>query len=55
MCVKCEHDLFSSNAKFEHSTPWPAFSETLLPNSLHKRPETAEVFKVSIIDSVSLF
>ena len=46
VCVKCGFDLFSSNAKYEHSSPWPAFSETLRPDSLYKRPETAEIFKV---------
>lgn len=46
VCVKCGHDLFSSNSKYEHSSPWPAFSETLRPDSLYKKPETAEVFKI---------
>ena len=46
VCVKCGFDLFSSNAKYEHSSPWPAFSETLRPDSLYKKPETVEVFKV---------
>lgn len=46
VCVKCGHDLFSSKSKFEHSSPWPAFNETLRPDSLYKKPETATAFKV---------
>lgn len=39
-CLECGHPLFSSKAKYAHHTPWPAFSDTVLPNSLKKIPET---------------
>lgn len=46
VCAKCKHDLFSSKAKYKHSSPWPAFSETLRADSLVKRMETQTAYKV---------
>ena len=40
VCCKCEHPLFSSVAKYEHQTPWPAFSTPLRSDSLSKKPES---------------
>uniref|UniRef100_A0A8D2QRM2 Methionine sulfoxide reductase B1 n=1 Tax=Zosterops lateralis melanops TaxID=1220523 RepID=A0A8D2QRM2_ZOSLA len=34
VCAKCGHELFSSRAKYEHSSPWPAFTETLRGDSV---------------------
>ncbi|XP_045045828.2 methionine-R-sulfoxide reductase B1 isoform X2 [Desmodus rotundus] len=39
VCAKCGYELFSSRAKYAHSSPWPAFTETIHPNSVAKRPE----------------
>eukprot|EP00094_Tigriopus_californicus_P011141 TCALIF_10751-PA protein Name:"Similar to MSRB1 Methionine-R-sulfoxide reductase B1 (Pongo abelii)" AED:0.23 eAED:0.23 QI:184/1/0.66/1/1/0.66/3/0/80 len=38
-CLECDHPLFSSKAKYPHHTPWPAFSDTVQPDSLKKIPE----------------
>ncbi|KAK7868441.1 hypothetical protein R5R35_011198 [Gryllus longicercus] len=38
-CVKCNYELFSSLSKYEHDTPWPAFSTPLHEDSLSKVPE----------------
>ncbi|XP_064317458.1 methionine-R-sulfoxide reductase B1 isoform X2 [Phalacrocorax carbo] len=37
VCAKCGHELFSSHAKYEHSSPWPAFTETIHEDSVSKR------------------
>ncbi|XP_075936842.1 methionine-R-sulfoxide reductase B1-A-like [Anarhichas minor] len=37
VCSECGHELFSSMSKFEHSSPWPAFSETIHEDSVSKR------------------
>lgn len=39
VCSKCDYPLFSSHAKYEHQTPWPAFTTPLRPDSLSKKPE----------------
>ncbi|CAL1537404.1 unnamed protein product [Lymnaea stagnalis] len=46
VCVKCGHELFSSRSKYEHSSPWPAFTETVHPDSVHKIPESPSAIKV---------
>ncbi|XP_061089212.1 methionine-R-sulfoxide reductase B1b isoform X2 [Conger conger] len=38
VCASCGHKLFSSRSKFEHSSPWPAFTETIREDSVTKRP-----------------
>uniref|UniRef100_A0A3P8SSJ4 Methionine sulfoxide reductase B1 n=1 Tax=Amphiprion percula TaxID=161767 RepID=A0A3P8SSJ4_AMPPE len=38
--------LFSSKSKFEHSSPWPAFSETIHEDSVSKQPEAWGPLKV---------
>ncbi|KAG7459460.1 hypothetical protein MATL_G00210860 [Megalops atlanticus] len=47
VCSKCGHQLFSSRSKFEHSTPWPAFSETIQEDSVSKQQEKWGAYKVS--------
>uniref|UniRef100_A0A8C9RB60 Methionine sulfoxide reductase B1b n=1 Tax=Scleropages formosus TaxID=113540 RepID=A0A8C9RB60_SCLFO len=42
----CKHPLFSSRSKYEHSSPWPAFIETLREDSVTKHMETLSAFKV---------
>ena len=46
-CSKCEAELFHSTKKFEHSSPWPAFTDTVGPKVLSKRPDGPMAFKVS--------
>ena len=45
-CAECERPLFSSVAKFAHSTPWPAFEQTIEKDSLHKKEEKKGTYKV---------
>ena len=46
-CSKCGAELFHSTKKFEHSSPWPAFTETVTPDCLSKRQESTSALKVS--------
>ena len=46
VCSKCDHELFGSQSKYKHETPWPAFSQTKHENSLSKRLESKGAFKV---------
>ena len=39
-CVKCGNDLFHGKSKYDHHTPWPAFSETIREDSVRKEIET---------------
>ena len=47
MCSKCGNELFYSTKKFKHSSPWPAFTETVKPDSVSKKAESPSAFKVS--------
>ena len=49
VCKECGHDLFRSEAKYEHETPWPAFTKTILPDSVSKREERKGALKVKYI------
>ena len=46
VCSKCDHELFGSQSKYKHETPWPAFSQTKHENSLSKKLESKGAFKV---------
>ncbi|CAB1342355.1 unnamed protein product [Coregonus sp. 'balchen'] len=46
VCAQCGHQLFSSRSKYEHSSPWPAFTETVLQDSVSKHEERPGAFKV---------
>lgn len=46
VCSKCGNELFHSTKKFEHSSPWPAFTETVKPDSVAKHKESASALKV---------
>uniref|UniRef100_A0A3Q3GVK8 Methionine sulfoxide reductase B1 n=2 Tax=Labrus bergylta TaxID=56723 RepID=A0A3Q3GVK8_9LABR len=46
VCSKCDHQLFSSRSKFEHSSPWPAFTETVKEDSVSKHEERPGAYKV---------
>ncbi|RXG54908.1 Methionine-R-sulfoxide reductase B1 [Armadillidium vulgare] len=39
VCSECGNKLFSSICKFEHDTPWPAFTNPITPDSVSKVPE----------------
>uniref|UniRef100_A0A8C4K7S4 Methionine sulfoxide reductase B1 n=1 Tax=Dromaius novaehollandiae TaxID=8790 RepID=A0A8C4K7S4_DRONO len=47
VCTKCGYELFSSRAKYEHSSPWPAFTETIHEDSVSKYEERPGALKVS--------
>lgn len=49
VCSQCSHPLFSSRSKFPHSSPWPAFTETIREDSVTKMMETLTVFKVGLM------
>uniref|UniRef100_A0A673IYF9 Methionine sulfoxide reductase B1b n=1 Tax=Sinocyclocheilus rhinocerous TaxID=307959 RepID=A0A673IYF9_9TELE len=46
VCFQCGHPLFSSRSKYEHSSPWPAFTETIREDSVTKHMETLTAYKV---------
>lgn len=56
VCAKCGYELFSSRSKYAHSSPWPAFTETVYADSVTKRPEKnrPEALKVGVIVLVSV-
>lgn len=47
VCAKCGYELFSSRSKYEHSSPWPAFTETVHEDSVTRVKEPREAYKVS--------
>uniref|UniRef100_A0A7M4FAC7 Methionine sulfoxide reductase B1 n=1 Tax=Crocodylus porosus TaxID=8502 RepID=A0A7M4FAC7_CROPO len=47
VCSKCGYELFSSQAKYEHSSPWPAFTQTVHTDSVSKYEERPGALKVS--------
>ena len=47
VCSKCDHELFSSKKKFDHSSPWPAFTETVREDSVVKHEERPDALKVN--------
>ncbi len=49
VCSHCGYELFSSRSKFEHSTPWPAFAETLRSDSVAKHKQGPMTYKVIIV------
>lgn len=49
VCAKCGHELFASRAKYEHSSPWPAFTETIHQDSVSKRKDRPGALKVPML------
>ncbi|KAJ7306110.1 hypothetical protein JRQ81_010476 [Phrynocephalus forsythii] len=45
-CSRCGYELFSSKSKYAHSSPWPAFTETIHEDSVSKYLERPGAFKV---------
>lgn len=48
VCSRCDHELFSSQQKYKHSSPWPAFNETIKPDSVSKYEESPGALKVCL-------
>lgn len=46
-CSKCNAELFRSTTKYEHSSPWPAFNDTVTKDCLSKRSDGPSALKVS--------
>jgi len=46
VCSECDHELFASFQKYEHQTPWPAFTSTLHEDSVSKHEERPNALKV---------
>lgn len=46
VCSQCANPLFSSRSKYAHSSPWPAFTETIHKDSVTKVMETLTAYKV---------
>nr|XP_056722160.1 methionine-R-sulfoxide reductase B1 [Euleptes europaea] len=46
VCARCGYELFSSRAKYSHSSPWPTFTETIHSNSVSKYKERPGALKV---------
>ncbi|KAK1162881.1 methionine-R-sulfoxide reductase B1-like [Acipenser oxyrinchus oxyrinchus] len=53
VCAKCGYELFSSRCKYEHSSPWPSFTETVHEGSVSKYEEMRDALKVSSLKFVS--
>ena len=47
VCSKCGNELFYSTSKFQHSSPWPAFTSTVKSDSVSKYEESRSALKVS--------
>jgi len=47
VCAKCDYELFSSDKKYSHDSPWPAFTETFHKDSVSKVQEKPGALKVS--------
>ncbi|KAI8794623.1 methionine-R-sulfoxide reductase B1-A [Biomphalaria glabrata] len=47
VCAKCGNELFNSEAKYKHATPWPAFTQTINPDSVRKTPESSTAIKLT--------
>ncbi len=46
VCNNCGHELFSSVTKYQHNSPWPAFTNTVRPDSVVKHEESPNALKV---------
>ena len=46
VCSKCGNELFHSVNKFEHSTAWPAFTQTISSDSVVKEKESKYALRV---------
>uniref|UniRef100_W5LKC8 Methionine sulfoxide reductase B1a n=1 Tax=Astyanax mexicanus TaxID=7994 RepID=W5LKC8_ASTMX len=52
VCAKCGYELFSSKTKYEHSTPWPAFTEPIHEDSISKVEERWGAYKVHLASTL---
>ncbi|KAK2149400.1 hypothetical protein LSH36_454g05048 [Paralvinella palmiformis] len=46
VCSVCGNELFASTKKYEHSSPWPAFTRPIREDSIVKQPESPKALKV---------
>uniref|UniRef100_A0A8C7RSQ0 peptide-methionine (R)-S-oxide reductase n=1 Tax=Oncorhynchus mykiss TaxID=8022 RepID=A0A8C7RSQ0_ONCMY len=49
VCSEWGYELFSSMSKIEHSSTWPAFSQTIHQDSVSKSPGNWGPVKVSVV------
>lgn len=54
VCSNCGNELFHSQTKYEHSSPWPAFTHLIREDSVSRVKESATAIKVSRRDSYSM-
>uniref|UniRef100_A0A8D0H9R8 Methionine sulfoxide reductase B1 n=1 Tax=Sphenodon punctatus TaxID=8508 RepID=A0A8D0H9R8_SPHPU len=55
VCAKCGYELFSSRSKYQHSSPWPAFTETVHADSVSRYEERPGALKVQRFNPPSRF
>ncbi|KAI5103199.1 methionine-R-sulfoxide reductase B1-B, partial [Silurus meridionalis] len=53
VCSQCANPLFSSRSKYVHSSPWPAFTETIQEDSVTKVMETLTAYKVNNVKTAN--
>ena len=41
LCAGCNHELFSSDAKFDSGTGWPSFDAPVVPGCIMEREDTS--------------
>lgn len=46
-------NFFNSRQKYEHNSPWPAFSDTIHPDSVAKHLESPRAYKVCEVHNVN--
>lgn len=46
VCSNCGNELFHSQTKYEHSSPWPAFTHLIREDSVTRVKESSTAIKV---------
>lgn len=46
VCSNCDNELFHSQTKYNHSSPWPAFTHLIREDSVSRVKESATAIKV---------
>lgn len=47
VCSNCGNELFHSQTKYEHSSPWPAFTRLIREDSVARVKESSTAIKIS--------
>lgn len=47
VCSNCGNELFHSQTKYEHSSPWPAFTHLIREDSVTRVKESSTAIKIS--------